>query len=353
MMSNQLHFGGKRVLITGHSGFSGVWLCSLMSTLEASILGYSRDDTDFSTVFPKGSIDKKWPTFFGDVEDFETLNQQVLFFQPHLVIHLAAQATVTKGFEDPVGTFKTNCQGTVNVLQASLSSGEIQGVLVVTTDKVYLESSEIKNEGSTLGGSDPYSCSKVAAEQAVSAYRASYKNAKVPLCVVRGGNIVGGGDWSRNRLVPDVIRAVSNGENLVIRNPSATRPWQHVLDLVYSYSLISWHMLRSPLDLTNTEFNVGPDSQIQHTVADIVRLFQKKGLVESVNVEQSPNHEAETLSIDSTKISLTLGWNPVLQTLETIDWTASWYDSVLDKGLDPYEVTAFQVQNFLRKKVGV
>lgn len=333
--------------MTGHSGFSGTWLCHMLSMQDAEILGFSRDDSEFSTLFSEQSISRVFPTSFGSVEKGEEFPREVERFQPHIVVHLAAQSLVKEGYKNPVGTFATNAVGTAQVLDSSLLSKSLQGVLIITTDKVYSENSKVKFETSPLGGTDPYSCSKVSAEEAVKAFRREYDRRDVSLTVVRGGNIIGGGDWSRNRLVPDLVRAHTNWEPLVLRFPEATRPWQHVLDLVYSYSLIAWKMLSSPGAQTNTEYNVGPDRESSLSVLELVGMFSKDGFPVEYETVPGEEHESKFLDINSDKIRQELGWSPRIGAEVAVKLTSKWYKMVLANKSDPHELTRQQILEYL------
>lgn len=346
-MGGKFDFGGKRILVTGHSGFSGTWLSHMLGIQNAEIQGFSRDDSEFSTVFTENRISEAFPTTFGNILKGDDFSRQIEMFQPHIVVHLAAQSLVKEGYKNPVDTFATNAVGTAQVLHSSLLSKSLKGVIAITTDKVYAESDDIKFETSPLGGSDPYSCSKVAAEEAVRAFRDEYVKRGISLSVMRGGNIIGGGDWSNNRLVPDLVRAHYKGEKLKLRLPDATRPWQHVLDLVYSYSLVAWNMLENSGPETNTEYNVGPAGESRLSVMEIVKLFSKNGLPVEYSVIPEEQHESRFLQINSSKISHKLGWSPKIPAEAAVRITSVWYKMVLDGKSDPHELTRQQIMEYL------
>lgn len=335
-------------MVTGHSGFSGTWLCHLLEAQGAEVLGFSRDSSSFSTIYPDEELTERFPAIFGSIEDAEALTQAVMKFQPEIVIHLAAQSLVLEGYSDPVGTFKTNALGTAQVLQSSLTSHALKGVLIVTTDKVYVEGPEVKIESSPLGGGDPYSCSKVAAEEVVRAYRSIYRAAQVSLSVVRGGNIIGGGDWSQNRLVPDLIRATLNESDLILRHPDSIRPWQHVLDLVFAYSLLAWNMLENPGPITNSEYNVGPNPEANVSVQELLSLFAENDWPMSFKIQTGTNHEAGILLINSSKIKQATGWEPRLNTPRAVQLTAQWYLAVVRDKLSAHEETRRQILEYLK-----
>ena len=347
-MRKSLAFKGARIMVTGHSGFSGTWLCHLLEAQGAEVLGFSRDSSSFSTIYPDEELTERFPAIFGSIEDAEALTQAVMKFQPEIVIHLAAQSLVLEGYSDPVGTFKTNALGTAQVLQSSLTSHALKGVLIVTTDKVYVEGPEVKIESSPLGGGDPYSCSKVAAEEVVRAYRSIYRAAQVSLSVVRGGNIIGGGDWSQNRLVPDLIRATLNESDLILRHPDSIRPWQHVLDLVFAYSLLAWNMLENPGPITNSEYNVGPNPEANVSVQELLSLFAENDWPMSFKIQTGTNHEAGILLINSSKIKQATGWEPRLNTPRAVQLTAQWYLAVVRDKLSAHEETRRQILEYLK-----
>lgn len=340
---------GTRVFVTGHTGFCGVWLASMLTALGAEVRGYSRDDTSFSTLFPAQTILRHWNSEFGNIIHTPNLRRSLLEFQPDIVFHLAAQSRVYDGYRNPLESFSTNALGTASVLQASLDVEAIRGVVVVTTDKVYEESPSIKTEDSPLKGSDPYSSSKVAAEHIVLGYRTLFKAAGKAIGVMRGGNVIGGGDWGRDRIVPDLIRASLGSKPLSLRNPSATRPWQHVLDLVHAYTLVGRFMLGEKQELSDSEFNVGPDSNHEFSVMDLVKGFESNGIKVNINSVSPKYKEAERLRICSAKSGEVLGWWPCFDFNESVALTSIWYKAVCFENKDPYEVSRIQVEDFLRR----
>lgn len=343
-----LDFSGKRVLVTGNSGFSGVWLTAMLEALGAEVRGYSRDRSNYSTLFPPRAVEKRWRTVYGRVEQRGVLSGALVKFRPNLVIHLAAQSQVLRSYQNPVDTFDSNVVGTLNIVQSGLALSSLEGMVVITTDKVYAEGDDVKHESSWLRGSDPYSCSKVAAEQIVEAFRPAYRNLGIPLSVMRGGNIVGGGDWSDFRLVPDIVRASVSSYPLRLRNPNATRPWQHVLDLVYAYCLVAWRSTQSNGAICDTSFNVGPEPSASMNVLQLVRRMGEFGFPVTIEFESPTAHEAANLSLSSKKISSDLGWRPQLDSIATIEKTSLWYRSVLKQGEDPMKATITQVQDYLK-----
>jgi CDP-glucose 4,6-dehydratase len=322
----------------------------MLEALGAEVRGYSRDRSTYSTLFPPSSVEKRWRTLYGLVEESEVLTRALEKFRPNLVIHLAAQSQVLNSYQNPVDTFYSNAVGTLNIVQSGLTLSSLEGMVVITTDKVYAEGDDIKYESSWLKGSDPYSCSKVAAEQVVEGFRPSYRKLGIPLSVMRGGNIVGGGDWSNFRLVPDVVRANLSGSPLRLRHPNATRPWQHVLDLVFAYCLVAWHSTQSDGATCDTSFNVGPDPAESLSVLQLVTSMGEFGFPVEIELENPTAFEALNLSISSEKISSILGWRPQLDMAATLEKTSLWYRAVLKEGEDPMKVTITQVHDYLKDR---
>lgn len=346
-MAKQSDFSGTRILITGHTGFSGIWLSMLLTALGAEVRGYSRDNSAFSTLFPTKLIEDSWGFCYGDIADTSTLRSQLKEFKPNLVFHLAAQSLVSYGYENPLETFSSNTFGTASVLDACLGIEELLGVVVITTDKVYKEGPELKTETSPLEGRDPYSSSKVAAEHVVAGYRALFQESGVVISVARGGNIIGGGDWSRNRIVPDLIRAYLDKRPLSVRHPNASRPWQHVLDLVNAYVQIGHRIVFGQGQLVNTELNVGPDPAFEYSVLDLIEEFRLRGIGVDIQVDEPKVHEATKLQISSQRSQAILGWVPRLSFSSTVSLTAEWYRMVCVDGAQGYDSAKGQVMGFL------
>ena len=339
-------FAGTRVLITGDTGFSGVWLSTLLSTLGAEVLGFSRDETSYSTLFP---IDKggNWDTCFGDIVDTQLVREQIRGFKPDLVFHLAAQSLVSIGYVNPLETYRTNSMGTASVLDACLGQPDLKGIIVITTDKVYKEGPELNTETSLLQGNDPYSSSKVCAEHIVLGFRKLFEDSGIAIAVARGGNVIGGGDWAKTRIVPDLVRSFLNSEPLYLRFPNSSRPWQHVLDLVNAYALLGEKILKGQGWEVDSEFNVGPRSGREYSVLDLVNEFQASGMPVEISIQSSKFHEADKLQISSLKSETTLNWSPKLDFSSAVHLTSEWYEVVSQRGEDAFEVTKSQVKDFL------
>lgn len=323
-------YAGRRVLVTGHSGFKGGWLMDMLAALGAQPMGFGLPSAyapDLGTVL---SLATRYPCASGDVLDLAALAAAVETFRPDLIVHMAAQPLVRLSYDRPAETFAVNVQGTVHVLEAARQAGT-PAVVVVTSDKVYRNDGMGRAfvESDPLGGHDPYSASKAAAEQVAASYRASYfSGGRTLLATVRAGNIIGGGDWSADRLVPDFCRATyQRQEPLVIRNPQATRPWQHALDALTGYLLVGAGLLNAEADAADA-WNFGPDAAGVLTVREIVdRCIACAGRGGVLVVPDSCKPEARRLALDTTAARTRFGWAPRLTADHAVALTLDWYRS--------------------------
>ena len=325
---------GKRVFITGHTGFTGSWASIWLNQLGCEVFGYSLEPETNPNLFTEARVGDLVSGRIADIRKFETLRQDVVKFQPDLVLHLAAQPLVRRSYRIPRETFEVNAQGTANVLEAIRGVASIKGALFITTDKVYknLETDHKYIETDELGSQDPYSASKAAAELIIASYRSAEQGAGFELPIIsvaRGGNIVGGGDWSEDRLIPDYVRAYTVGGELEIRLPEATRPWQHVLSLIDGYLTILSGMLGAGARDFNRAFNLGPIDHESYSVSSVLSLISKElpGVV--MREHESDLHEAGKLGLDSYLATETFGWKPRWDTKKVIEETAAWYKSFL------------------------
>jgi len=322
-------FSGSRVLVTGHTGFKGAWLSRWLLDLGAELTGYALDpDTDPALLTDLG-LASAMDSRIGDIRDAERVAALVREVRPDVILHLAAQPLVRRSYAEPRYTFEVNVLGTVNVLEAVRSSSSCQAFVNVTTDKVYAnaETGEPFAEDQPLGGHDPYSASKAGSEIVTASYRDSFFSGPdaAAIATARAGNVIGGGDWAEDRLVPDCARALSAGRPLVVRNPDSVRPWQHVLEPLSGYlhlaaSLLGDRSLAGP-------FNFGPDPLAARTVGEVADHFVSawgEGSWESPDLGEQP-HEAAQLQLDIGKAERVLGWRPVWAFDDTIQRTAAWY----------------------------
>jgi CDP-glucose 4,6-dehydratase len=314
---------GRRILLTGHSGFKGAWAALWLARLGAEVHGFALPPEGSDSLWrdlPDGLLAAET---IGDLRDRESVAEAVSRARPQLVLHLAAQSLVRRGYADPVGTFATNVLGTVHLLEALRGSEELEAVLVVTSDKVYApgEVQQPFRERDPLGGVDPYSASKAAAELAARSFACSnFQEAGVAVATARAGNVIGGGDFGEDRLVPDLWRASRSGAKLRLRAPAATRPWQHVLDPLAGYLLYVEALARG----TNLPraLNFGPAPGPTLSVAALAEALGSGGY----EADPGPHPtEAETLSLDSSLAMASLGWRPRLGPTDMIAWTADWY----------------------------
>lgn len=345
-------YKGKRVLLTGHTGFKGSWMALWLETLGAKVMGISLPAPSEPSHFDllKLSIDSRMI----DIRNREELNKAVEEFKPEIVFHLAAQPLVRYSYDFPIETYETNVMGTLNVLEACRRIDAVRAIVCITTDKCYENKEWVwgYRENDPMGGYDPYSSSKGCAELLISSYRNSYFNPKdfgtkhhTLLASGRAGNVIGGGDWALDRLVPDIIRAASKHEKVLIRNPHATRPWQHVLEPLRGYMMLGVKLLEGKKEFAEA-WNFGPNDDANISVGEV--LTSIKGHWDQVDVEFQKNvehpHEANLLMLDCSKAKRKLGWQPVLTPAETFEMTAKWYK---DFYLESKISTRLQIENYL------
>lgn len=333
-------YTGIKVLVTGHTGFKGSWLTLWLQQLGAEVYGYSLENPP-STPNHFSLLKSECESFHGDIRNPDSLQKAVAEIQPDIVFHLAAQPLVRTSYESPVETFETNCLGTVNLLEAVRSIGTVKAVVVVTSDKCYenLEDGIPFIESDPMGGSDPYSASKGAAEIIVNSYRTSFFNPELYgkthntiVASVRAGNVIGGGDWGEARLIPDIMKAAAHNETVEIRSPYAIRPWQHVLEPLSGYLMVGQRLLEGDISSAGG-WNFGPESEGHLTVGDVCDRIRKIWDSTRFCIAQSVEyHEAQTLKLDCTKAARILGWKPVWNADETIEKTVEWYKQFYESG---------------------
>lgn len=351
MVQDLEFFRGKRVFVTGHTGFKGTWLTFLLKELGSEVMGYAlTPELDGSSHFSLLNMQKKINHVVGDICDSSTLSTSMQSFKPDIVFHLAAQALVRKSYEDPGLTFNTNVMGSVNLLDAVRQCSSVRSLVYITSDKCYenLEWEWGYRENDQLGGHDPYSASKAAAEVLFSAYSRSFFASRVDLgaATARAGNVIGGGDWAADRIVPDCIRAIENKLPIQLRNPNATRPWQHVLEPLSGYIMLATKLYEQPQRYGGS-WNFGPSTSEVRTVHDVAKSIVQtlgRGSIEIVG-SQDQHHEARLLQLNCDKAHQDLGWYSRWGVEKTFLITAEWYKSVMTGG-DVESITREQLQDF-------
>ena len=328
-------FKGKRVFLTGHTGFKGAWMLQILQWLGADVKGYALAPEKDKDLYNEIDGDKLcYSSEIEDLRDVKKLHGEIVRFEPHFIFHLAAQALVRRSYDEPLETFMVNAQGTANVLDALRGLTTPCVALMITTDKVYEnpERGVPFKEDDKLGGYDPYSASKAAAEIVIESYQRSFFNAanynyhKKAVASVRAGNVIGGGDFADDRIIPDIVRALEFDQPVGLRNPLSIRPWQHVLEPLGAYLMLAAKMSEQPAQYI-TAFNFGPNENDMLTVEDLTKIFIERfgrGSYENKQQENAP-HEAKLLLLDSSKAKQMIGWEPKLDATTAIRWTADWY----------------------------
>ncbi|MFM8331978.1 MAG: CDP-glucose 4,6-dehydratase [Candidatus Methylumidiphilus sp.] len=326
-------YQGRKVLLTGHSGFKGSWLALWLWQMGAEVTGVSLAPETSPAHWDLLRLDMD--SHFLDIRDYEALRAVAAQAQPEIVFHLAAQPLVRRSYSDPLFTWSTNVAGTANVLEACRQTASVRAIVAVTTDKCYENQEWLwgYREDDRLGGHDPYSASKAGAELVAQSYRRSFfsQPGGPLLATARAGNVIGGGDWSQDRLIPDLVRAVGRGESLEIRSPQATRPWQHVLESLSGYLSLGQRLLEGDAGFAEA-WNFGPDSAGNQPVEAVLRLLRHSWPGFRWHVSDSPQpHEANLLHLDSTKARHRLGWLPVWGLEDGLAQTAGWYRLYLER----------------------
>ncbi len=329
-------YQGRAVLITGQTGFKGAWLAAWLERMGAVVTAIALPpDQGPDNLYERAGLDRRCRSTLADIRDLAAVTRTMEEARPQVVFHLAARALVQQGYADPIDTFAVNTLGTAHVLEAARKTSSVEAVVCVTTDKVYLnrEWAWPYRETDELGGGDAYSASKAAAEMVARAYRKALKPSDRPfaLATARGGNVIGGGDWSPHRLVPDIVRSLRDQQPLRLRYPGAVRPWQHVLDLCYGYLMLGARLAQAPGGDDDGAWNFGPSADVELTVAQVVEAVLQAWGEPSYPVEHGPaaDYEAMILRLDASKANRTLGWIPGLDVRGAIHWSAAWYKAYL------------------------
>jgi len=337
---------GRRVLITGHTGFCGGWLALWLHRLGCDVHGLSLPPSTTPSLFEAAHVAEVVKHHLLDIREAGRLRDLVQEISPEIIFHLAAQPLVRLSYREPAETFAVNAVGTANVLDAARQTG-CRAVVVVTTDKVYQNREWIwpYREDEPLGGHDPYSASKACAELVAASFRSSYTDGPA-IATARGGNIIGGGDWSEDRLIPDFVRAVVSGTSITLRNPAATRPWQHVLALCHGYITLAAALLETP-EIAMRSWNFGPDPEDAIPVSRIVQRFEAVWKKIDTTYQKSDLHEAKSLSVDSTLARNVLGWLPAWNLDLSLQATAEWYRDVIDRKQDARMACESQITSYV------
>jgi CDP-glucose 4,6-dehydratase len=346
----------RRVLVTGHTGFKGSWLSAWLLNLGAKVAGYSLGIPSKPSHFESLSIINKIEHFTGDVRDGKALQKVLNQFRPEIVFHLAAQSLVRESYKNPVLTIETNTIGTLNLLDCLRGSSSIAAAVLITSDKCYENVEWLwgYRENDRLGGKDLYSASKACAEIISKAYMESFFGKNRPhIATTRAGNVIGGGDWANDRVIPDCIRAWSKGEPVIIRNPSATRPWQHVLEPLSGYLALGQELFEGNLNVKNQSFNFGPQTQVNESVADLITEIARLWPDAKLELQQQTNSaklESTLLKLNCDKALKILKWNAILDFEETASMTRKWYQTFYNQGPTVIpKTTSAQIKEYSEK----
>jgi CDP-glucose 4,6-dehydratase len=344
------YWNGRRVLLTGHTGFVGAWLGLWLESMGADVTGFGLAPDTTPSLFEALSVGSGLKSRIGDIRDVRAVELVVDTARPEVVIHLAAQALVRRSYKEPVDTWSTNVMGTVHLCQALRKADDLQAVVVVTSDKTYLNSEDGRpfDEDAPLGGHDPYSASKAAEEMVAAAWSHSFlRERQVALATARAGNLLGGGDWAEDRLVPDLWRSLQAGDEVRLRNPHATRPWLHVLDAATGYLMLAERLANLGPFGAPSAINFGPAPGQKLTVADLAgRVLKALGQPDTWRADDSlAPPEKRVLALDATRAQRDLGWKPMLEMDEAVQWAVQWYRAH-DSGEDMRAFTLRQIEDF-------
>lgn len=351
-------YKNKTVLVTGHTGFKGSWLSIWLTMLGARVVGYALEPNYIKDNYNASCLHRHiYADVTGDIRDSEKLEAVIEKYKPEIIFHLAAQALVRTGYKSPKFTYETNVLGSLNILEAVRKFDFVRTVVMITSDKCYENIEQIwaYKETDRMGGYDPYSSSKGCAELLISSYRNSYFNPNkynqhgVSLSSARAGNVIGGGDWSENRLIPDCMRAIEEGREIEIRNPQATRPWEHVLEPLSGYLRLGQKLIEEPVKYSEP-FNFGPSLECNKTVLEVVEYlvkYYRKGKIIDISGKETL-HENTLLNVDVTKAYKILQWKAMLNLQESIEFTVDWYKEALNNK-DMFDFCKKQIQAHINK----
>lgn len=351
-------YKGKKILVTGHTGFKGSWLLQMLNTFESTIRGYALEPESETNLYTEINGNELCDSIIGDLRDKVSLYKAVLEFQPDFIFHLAAQPLVRLSYSIPSETFEVNAIGTANLLNAVMRLEKKCNVILITTDKVYYnnEWEYPYRENDRLGGYDPYSASKACCELVIDSYRNSFFNInnyaqhKKAIAVARAGNVIGGGDWSNDRLIPDIVKSLIKGEEISIRNPKSIRPWQHVIEPLFGYLELGAKLSENPI-MYSQAFNFGPNSTDALSVEEMVKMSIAKWGHGTYKAFNNPNnlHEAGLLKLDISKAINELNWMPYFNAQIAVERTVNWYKSYYT-GVSASELIKSDIEFYQNKK---
>jgi CDP-glucose 4,6-dehydratase len=341
---------GKRVYLTGHTGFKGSWLTLWLAEMGAVVKGYALTPPTQPSLFEEARVAEKIDSEIGDIRDLDQLKASMMDFNPDILIHMAAQPLVRLSYKEPLETYDINVMGTAKVLEAARSCSRLKAIINVTTDKCY-ENKEWEwgyRENEPMGGHDPYSSSKGCAELVTSAYRRSFLQDKgVGLATARAGNVIGGGDWAKDRLIPDILRAFESNHSVIIRNPASTRPWQHVLEPLSGYLILAQNLYRQPNEFAEG-WNFGPVENDVKPVDWILNHMVQQWPNTSWQLDNNPQpHEAGYLKLDTSKAKARLGWQPKWCLQHTLSRIIVWHQLWLENN-DMQQVCLTEINDYMR-----
>jgi len=350
-MIDRVFWKDRRVFITGHTGFKGSWLCMWLHELGAKVKGYSLEPPTSPSLFEEACITQLVESELGDIRDLKKLTQSIHDFQPEFLIHMAAQPLVRYSYDAPIETYAVNVLGTAHVLEAAKICKSIKSVVSVTTDKCYENKEWVWSyrENEPMGGHDPYSSSKGCAELVTASYRKSYyEDRHIGLASARAGNVIGGGDWAIDRLIPDILRAFEKDQPVVIRSPNAIRPWQHVLEPLSGYLTLAQALYQDPKNYAEG-WNFGPNEDDAKPVSWILDHMVGSWPRSSWQIDQSAEnpHEANYLKLDISKAKSKLGWRPVWSLSETLSYVVSWHKNWLS-GTDMQKASIDEISKYMQ-----
>lgn len=332
MVADRSFWQGRRVLITGHTGFKGAWLCAWLARMGARVTGLALPPGSDQRLFDRIGVERMVRSCFGDVRDADVVRNALRGCSPEIVFHLAAQPLVLESVRDPLGTFATNALGTVHLLEAIRVTPSVRAAVIVTSDKCYRDGAEACIEDDALGGTDPYSASKACAEIAVAAWRSSFLQSQrgIGVASARAGNVIGGGDFAADRLIPDLVRGAGADRKVKLRYPAAIRPWQHVLDALSGYLRLAEALVRQPAEYARS-WNFGPAGAATWTVAELTEaVLSELGGGTWERAGDGIGHEAPVLRLSSTRARHQLGWEPQLDIGAAVRWTVAGYRALAD-----------------------